>query len=199
VYPNFGNFQNLLRKAFFGAGVALLHATGALAADPETGPYSIFFAGQMTGNTWEEVFSPRDVNFLDSWFLGAGLGYEWTTRFPRTTLGLEAQAARHFGRQDHFEFNMPVIVRYYPRRPIFSSLDSVSFGIGLSTASKDPQVEIDRDGETSKTLIYWMGELDFALSSANFSIRLHHRSDAYGLFATDSGSNAIAFGIKKKF
>lgn len=199
MHSSLANFQHLWRKPLLFICAVTLCAGSPAFAEPKSGPYSIFFGGQMTGNKWEEVFVPGRVEIIESWFVGAGIGYEWTTRFPRTTLGLEAQAVRHFGLQDHFEFNAPVVVRYYPRRPIFSKLESIAFGIGPSTTSKDPQVEIDRDGETSKTLIYWMGEMDFSLSSTNFTIRLHHRSDAYGLFATDSGSNAVAFGLKHRF
>ena len=174
--------------------VLFVACVGAPAAEPKPGPYQILFAGQMTD-------IPGEIEFLDSWFFGVGRGYEWSTRMRRTTLGLEGQIVGHFGAQDHLEFNVPVVIRYYPAEPVIPSLDSVAFGLGLSTTTKKPQTEIDRDGDTSRTLIYWMGELDFKLPQDGLSlaIRLHHRSDAYGLFATDSGANALAFGIKHRF
>ena len=183
------------------AFVLMVTSVGSLAADPKPGPYQILFAGQMTDNHWEEVFVPGKVEFLESWFIGLGRGYEWSTRLPRTTLGIEGQLVGHFRIQDHLEFNVPVVIRYYPAKPIVPPLDSIAFGLGLSTTTKKPQTEINRDGETSRTLIYWMGELDFDLpqDGISFAVRLHHRSDAYGLFATDSGANAIAFGIKHRF
>ena len=173
----------------------------ASGAQPHQGPNVVFFAGQMTDNHWEETFVPWEIDLLESWFLGVGVGYEWPTRRPALGVGIEAQVVRHFGRQDNLEFNLPVILRYHPRNPVLPGLDSVAFGIGLSTASKDPQTEIDRDGETSKTLVYWMGELEFRHPNDDtaFILRLHHRSDAYGLFSTDSGSNALVFGLKRRF
>lgn len=179
---------------------AALQATEA-SAQPHQGPSLAVFAGQMTDNHWEETFVPGSIDLLDSWFLGVGVGYEWPTRYPAVGIGIEAQIVRHFGRQDNLEVNFPVILRYHPRNPVLPALDSAAFGIGLSSASRDPQTEIDRDGETSRTLVYWMGELEFRHpdDGTTFILRLHHRSDAYGLFATDSGSNALVFGLKRRF
>jgi hypothetical protein len=45
-----------------------------------------------------------------------------------------------------------------------------------------------------------MGELEFRHpdEDTTFILRLHHRSDAYGLFTTNSGSNALVFGLKRR-
>lgn len=191
-----------------GFGAALLLPAALLIAEPRwaaaqerTGPYAIYFAGRMTDNHWEDVFRPGSLDLLDSWFAGVGVGYEWPTPLARATIGLEVQAVGHVGRQDHLEFNLPVVVRYYPARPVIPALSGMAFGLGLSTTTQDPQTEIDRDGETSKTLVYWMGELEFRLprEDLTLSFRLHHRSDAYGLLDTDSGSNALALGLRHRF
>lgn len=185
--------------AVLGVSLALI-ATG-IAAEPDTGPSAILFFGQMTDNVWEDSLQPWKTDFIDSWLLGIGVGHDWPTRWRKVTLGVEAQIVGHFGRQDHFEVNLPLLIRYHPDTPFPAALESLAFGIGLSTASKRPQTEIDRDGETSRTLIYWMGEAEFGLPLDNttFVFRLHHRSDAYGVFDTDSGSNALAFGVKRRF
>ena len=191
------------RRLTWAGALVLAMSGGAFeaAAEPRQGPSVIVFGGQMTDNHWEETFLPWNIELLDSWFIGVGVGYEWPTRRPSVALGVEAQVVGHFGRQDHLEFNLPLIIRYYPREPIFPVLDSAAFGIGLSTTTQDPQTEVDRDGETSKTLVYWMGELEFGLADQDttFVFRLHHRSDAYGVFSTNSGSNALAFGVKHRF
>lgn len=170
-------------------------------AQPAEGPSVVVFGGQMTDNHWEETFVPSEIDFLDSYLLGVGVGYEWPSRLPRTSIGLEAQMVAHFGRQDHVEFNLPLVVRYHPERPPVPALESLAFGIGLSTATKDPQTEVDRDGKTTKTLVYWMGELAFRLPREDTALifRLHHRSDAYGVFPNDSGSNAVTIGIRWRF
>lgn len=170
-------------------------------SQPQKGPTVTIFGGQMTDNQWEQTLDPSSVVFLDSHLIGLGIGYEWPTRVGRLGLGVEGQIVKHFGRQDNLEFNLPVVARYYPREPFVSVLDSFAFGIGISIAAKRPQTEIDRDGETSKALVYWMGELAFQSrrSDSTYVLRLHHRSDAYGLFETDSGSNALVFGYRRRF
>lgn len=180
---------------------AAMFCAAAALSQPSEGPSVVVFGGQMTDNHWEETFTPWKLDFLDSHFVGVGIGYEWPSRLRRTGIGLEAQLVGHFGRQDHLEFNLPFVIRYYPERPLLPWLESLAFGIGLSTTTKAPQTEIDRDGETSRTLVYWMGEFAFSLPREDTSLvfRLHHRSDAYGAFSTDSGSNALALGIRWQF
>ena len=100
--------------AFVLLALLLAPAPSGAEAQEKEGFYAIFFAGRMTDNHWEDVFRPGTLDFLDSWFAGVGVGYEWPTPLARTTIGLEGQAVGHFGRQDHLEFNLPVVVRYYP-------------------------------------------------------------------------------------
>ncbi len=181
--------------------VAVLSCATTAWSQPIEGPSVVTFGGQITDNHWEEILTPWDIDLLDSYFLGVGLGYEWPSSLPRTSIGLEAQLVAHFGRQDHLEFNLPFVIRYYPERPLVPALESLAFGIGLSTTTKEPQTELDRDLETSRTLMYWMLEIAFGLPQENtsFIVRLHHRSDAYGIFPTDSGSNALALGLRWRF
>ena len=181
--------------------VAATTFASAVWSQAAEGPSVVVFGGQMTDNHWEETLIPWEIDLLDSYLLGVGVGYEWTLGLPRTSIGLEAQMVTHFGRQDHIEFNLPLVIRYYPERPVLPALDSMAFGIGLSTATKNPQTEVDRDVETTKTLVYWMGELAFRLPREDRELifRIHHRSDAYGVFPKDSGSNALAVGIRWRF
>lgn len=185
------------------SAIALLTFVSPFAAraEPTQGSSVIVFGGQMTDNDWQETFQPSKLEFLDSHFVGIGLGYDWVIGNSRWTLGVEGQVVGHFGRQDHLEFNLPVVARYHARRPYLPSFHSVAFGIGLSTTSKKPKIEIDRDGQTTNTLVYWMLDVEFDLPPPNTSLsfRLHHRSDAFGLFDTDSGSNALAVGIRRRF
>ncbi len=188
-------------KFFLPLSVSAAISTSAAWSQPAEGPSVVLFGGQMTDNHWEETLAPWEIDLLGSYLIGVGVGYEWTMGLPRTSIGLEAQMVAHFGRQDHIEFNLPLVLRYYPERPLLPALNSLAFGIGLSTATKDPQTEVDRDVETTKTLVYWMGELAFRLPSEDRELifRIHHRSDAYGVFPNDSGSNALAVGIRWRF
>jgi len=73
--------------------------------------------------------------------------------------------------------------------------------LGLSYATDVPESEIDRGGDSTRTLVYWMAELEFYLPPDFLTLvfRLHHRSDGYGLFPEDSGTNAFLAGIRWRF
>ena len=134
------------------------------------------FGGVMTSNAFEEVFQPNKINFVDSQIAGVILGYELRLPDDRWTLGAEVQVAKHFGLQHHTEINLPVVLRYHPKKPWPRPLESVAFGIGGSHATALPQVEIDNDGATRRNQIYWLFEVEFATPQPRDTmfLRLHH-------------------------
>jgi hypothetical protein len=51
-------------------------------------------------------------------------------------------------------------------------------------------------------MFYWMvGEIEFHLpaEATTLVLRLYHRSDGYGVFSADSGSNALLLGLRHIF
>lgn len=159
------------------------------------------FAGQLTANHFEEVLKPGELEFVDSQLLGLAVGYDWPLRHERWSLGFEFQVVRHFGLQQHWEANLPLILRYHPKNPWPRALDSLAFGIGGSYATRIPVVEVNNDGASRHSLIYWMAEMEFATRRPGDSVyfRIHHRSDAFGLLEPEAGSNALVFGYRRSF
>lgn len=159
------------------------------------------FAGTMTENEWEKIFDPGELEFAGSGLIGAAVGWDRPIGDSRYSIGFEAQAVGHFGRQDHFEFNLPLVLRYTPPQPRPLRFKSAAFGIGPSHATKIPQVEIDRKGESQRNLIYWMAEIEFTRPQPDESLyfRLHHRSDGFGLLKVSSGSTGLVLGWRKSF
>jgi hypothetical protein len=158
------------------------------------------FAGLITANAWEDAVLVWDADYLKSGIVGFALGQDLVRR-GRLSLGYEVQLAGHFGIQDHVEVNAPLVLRYDRAGHRIAPIGSLAFGIGPSWASEKPQVEIDLDGDTTRTMIYWMGEVGFDLPGDTVEgvLRLHHRSDGYGLFPVDSGSNAVVVGFRRRF
>jgi len=178
--------------------LGLLSLKSIAGADPRRSLESSWiitpFGGQMTGNVWEEALNPAETEFVDSYLVGLAVGRDFAQRGP-WGFGWESQIVGHFGEQDHFEFNLPLYARYnLPESWRF--LKSLTFGLGLSYATNLPEVEISINQETSQTLVYWMGEMEFYLppDDMTFVFRLHHRSNAYGLFPENGGSNAFVLG-----
>lgn len=178
--------------------LSVLLSASPARADPElivTG-----FLGVMTNDSWEDTVQFWDTDYAESGLIGVAVGRDVAHR-GRLSFGYEIQAVRHFGVQDHFEINAPLVVRYDRAGQRLPAISSLAFGLGLSWASEKPQVEIDNDGDTTRVLIYWMSEVGLDLSGTEMEgiLRVHHRSDGYGVFPEDSGSNALAVGVRRRF
>ncbi len=159
------------------------------------------YLGVMTENRWHEVITPGELDLADSGLVGGSVGWDRQIGASRFSYGFEVQALKHFGRQDHFEFNLPLVLRYTPRKPFPRQLNSVSFGIGLSHATEIPQVEVDRKGVSQRNFVYWMADVEFSLPRPETSVffRLHHRSDGYGIYDVSSGSTGLVLGLRRSF
>lgn len=150
-------------------------------------------------NVWEDVFiAPGDLEWRDSGIVGVAVGRDWPVT-ANLSVGIEAQAAVHFGEQDHAEFNLPVFLRYEPEgiRP----LRSVAFGMGPSYATHVPEIEAETRGGSERALLYWAIEAEFSLPVQDTTIftRLHHRSNGFGTIADKGGSNVLVMGFRRSW
>jgi hypothetical protein len=187
------------------SAAGLLAAAPALAAPPseERPAYAAtVFAGSLIDNTWEEAPLFWDWDFQSSHLVGAAAAARLARPLPGLSLEAEAQLVRHFGDQDHWEVNAPVLTARWLAFPWSATLDtSAAFGLGLSLASETPQTEVALEGSSEALLAYWMVELDAGLPDSAWRVtgRLHHRSTAFGTFGDDGGSNALVLGVKRLF
>ena len=190
------------------AGLFALALTVCPAAPSEAQPkaeYDLSFSiygGVMTDGDWIEAVSGQ-AGLEDSYLLSGAAG--WTFYRPANrmwSLELEANVARHFGIQDHFEFNAPVLNVRWEALPWDSALDtSLAFGIGPSFATTTPEYERIRKGDSDPVMLFWHIEAAFGLPGSPWStfVRLHHRSTGYGMFAEDGGSNILCLGLRYEF
>lgn len=181
--------------------VLALCAGSPAAADEHDFSASIY-GGVMTDEDWIHAISGQ-TGLEDSYILAAAAG--WTFFRPASrqwSLELEANVVRHFGIQDHFEFNAPVLTARWEDFPWDRHLDtSLAFGIGPSFASTTPEYERIRKGESDPMMLFWHIEAAFGLPGSRWStiFRLHHRSTGYGMFADDGGSNILCLGLRYEF
>lgn len=157
------------------------------------------FVGQMTDNTWQDILFEADtVRTRDAQAVGVSVSREWA--WPRFGFfGVEASLLRHFGEQRHWEIAVPVYLRSLRPDPVW--LPSLAYGLGVSHAGDVPESEVARRDDSQRTLATWFIELEFGGAQAETRpyLRLHHRSDAFGLFPTDTGSNVLVLGVRRDF
>jgi hypothetical protein len=164
---------------------------------------TVYGARISTQPGWEDIIiDAPGTEFVDSYLLSAALSCEYSVRKEGAlTLEAEGQVVKHFHDQTHWEFNALPIVLRWNRFPWSQKLkSSAAFGIGLSYATELPPVEVQLEGESHQLLIYWVMELTAGPvhSPWSVSLRLHHRSVAYGLMGDEGGMNAVGLGLRYK-
>jgi hypothetical protein len=183
------------------AAVIGLVASMSLAASAKDLSISAY-GGRLSTNDWIEVFAPPRWDFVESYLTALTISRQagWLSETAQTEV--EGQIVRHFGVQDHWEFNLLGVIRR-TALPWDETLDmSLAGGLGLSYATERPEAEIDFEGDTERLMVYWMLELDAVIPKADaWSVltRLHHRSPAYGLFGDGGGANVLALGLRYRF
>jgi hypothetical protein len=153
---------------------------------------------------WEDIIlDPAGTRFVDSYLVTFALAREYAaSREGALAIEAEGQVVRHFGEQTHWEFNaIPVSLRWHRFPWSRRVATSAAFGLGLSYATELPPVEVELEGESHRLLVYWMMELTAGPVEARwaFSLRIHHRSEAYGLMGDAGGMNAVGFGMRYRF
>jgi phytoene dehydrogenase-like protein len=120
----------------------------------------------------------------------------------RFSLGLESNVAKHFGYQDHWEFNLPVLITSWDKFPWEDTVEqSLEFGMGPSMTTELPRTEEEINESSQHLMLYWHLETSFARPGSPWEVlfRLHHRSTAYGVFGEEGGSNALTTGLRYRF
>ena len=166
---------------------------------------ALLYGARMSSETgWEDILmNPFGAQYVDVFLVAAGMSRPYARyREGALTLEAETQAARYFGDQDHWEFNaVPFTVRWH-RFPWSDKVaTSAAFGLGLSYATELPPVEVEIEGESAQWLIYWLLEATAGRvgSPWAFTLRMHHRSVAYGLMADEGGMNGVGLGVRYRF
>ncbi|MCW8860256.1 MAG: acyloxyacyl hydrolase [Deltaproteobacteria bacterium] len=161
------------------------------------------YTGQLTTNHFEDFFTGERIRQKNSYLLAVALARQIGRWEDRLSYELEGQLVKHFKRQDHWEFNLLGVLRWEKFFWDQWLETSAAFGLGPSYATAEPEVEIEKDGESARFMVYWMLELAVAPFKLQPRLelisRIHHRSNAFGLVADNGGSNALTIGFKYRF
>lgn len=156
------------------------------------------FVAQVTDSRFIDA-ARLDTDLQDSHLLAVGYGRRIRGLGMHAQTEWEAQAARHWGMQDHSEVNAFIAARWlrFPWERYVRT--SAAFGTGLSHAFAVPPIE--NDDTDARTLIYLMLEITAAPpGSRQWSAfaRIHHRSGLFGRLV-DAGSNFVGLGLRRHF
>lgn len=198
------NNRYLLRRLLLAivAAVSIATATGASAAKGDW--HLAVYGGKAGKERMLDILTRFRTGFRDSWLVALAPGYVHHET-ERWRFELEGQLVRHFGDQDHWEFNAAWLARWM-RFPWDRYVDTrTALGVGVSWATEIPVVEprakLDT-GESRRFLGYVAVEIELAPpGGGDWSgfVRLHHRSDAFGLFHDErGGSNFITLGLRRR-
>lgn len=175
------------------------------AAAEASEPALTVYAAQISGEpSWENVFfKPVAADYIDSYLVAAALSTSYA-HYYGGGLQLEAEGAvaYHFGEQHLWEFDAVPIMARWQRFPWSHTIkSSAAFGVGVSYTTEVPPIEVALEGESQQWLVHWVVELTAGPAEGPWeaSVRLHHRSVAYGLMGKDGGMNALGFGLRWQF
>lgn len=162
---------------------------------------TIYGAAISTQPGWEDIIiDAPDTRFVDSYLATLALSRQYAERKEGAlTVEAEGQVVKHFGDQTHWEINaVPVVLRWHRFPWSHRVKTSAAFGLGLSYATELPPVEVALEGESHQTLIYWVLEMTGGPVDSRWgvSLRIHHRSVAFGLMGDDGGMNAVGLGLR---
>lgn len=158
------------------------------------------YGAQLSEDALVESFT---ADYVDAYLVALALGKEIWNYKDALCLEAEGQIVKHWGKQEHMEFNALFALRWL-RFPWDQVIDtSFAVGEGLSYATEDPVIEAEKMDNPSKLLNYLMFEWALSVPSHpdwHIIIRVHHRSGIYGLFnGVDGGSNAAGAGVRYDF
>jgi hypothetical protein len=165
---------------------------------------SLYAARVSSEEGWEDVFiDPLLAEYVDAYLLAAALSRDYASfRDDAVRLETEVQTVYYFGRQEYWEFNaVPLMVRWRRFPWSHTVATTTAFGLGLSYTTRLPEIEVELEGESHQTLVYWVAEITAGLPDKPWavSLRLHHRSVAYGLMGDEGGLNAVGLGLRWQF
>ena len=187
------------------AVLVLISVSAAFAEEPTAAQdFAVtIYGGRMTDSDFGDTLIGQ-FDFVDAYVVVGALAWTFASYYENAlSFEIEAQVGKWFGDQHNWEFNLPVAVRWskFPWGNYVAT--SLAYGLGPSYASEEPEEEIKLNDSTKKFLVYWFGELTLGPPESNWaaSLRIHHRSGAFGLVEEQGrgGSNTVAVGVKYRF
>ncbi len=194
-----------VRAIFIGLLIALLpHAGRADESWLERGWALTAFAGRLTTDSVTNEILVAEAEFEDAGAVGLAASKDLFRVGDYLRFALEAQVLKHFGDQDHWEFNFPLVARWteFPWNHLVPT--TIALGDGPSIPTETPELERRRrPQESAQVLNYVLGEITLGLPQLprwSLALRFHHRSGVFELIDdVGEASTILAAGVKFRF
>jgi hypothetical protein len=172
--------------------------------DNETERYKWFltaYAGAHAQDDFQDVVTFQPTFHDNAYLVDVALARELWHYNKYLSLELEGQVAKHFNKDNQWEFVGVLIGRwhYFPWDRYVDT--SFAIGDGISYYTHVSEVEKEDDEDAQGALNYLLLELALGLPKYprwDLVLRLHHRSSVFGLVGA-AGSNFVCGGIKLAF
>lgn len=170
-------------------------------AEPQH-PWSVVaYNAIYTPDRLKEIFVNRH-SYESSFLAALAVNREVARMWTHIGWELEGQVVKHYGRQDHMEFNALFSARWHHFPWNHRVATTLAVGEGVSWAGRKPKVETEEHKNVSQWLNYLLFELTLAPPQSRWywSGRIHHRSGVFGLYnGVRGGSNFIGMGVGYRF
>lgn len=175
------------------------------APDNPSRDHAVFvYGGQWTATRFLEILLELDTDFQESYLGAVGVSRTFHRFGRHLDLEGETNLTRHWGKQDHFELNAALNLRWntFPWDNFVNT--SLAYGLGPSYAFGRPNIEERRRRPLSRLLVFMVGEVTVGPPASWDSpweglVRIHHRSGGFGTVSDAGGSNFITTGLRYRF
>ena len=189
-----------LRRGTWAIWFVLTAVLFARPADAET--FLTAFGGMASkGDIWETM--GFQAGAFESYLAGLALARTLGRHGEWARWEAEVQGVKHMGMQTHLEGVGLVLLRWraFPWGRYLAT--TLAVGDGLSYCSREPEVEIRRQGRSTRLLNYLLFEITVAPPGDerwSLSLRQHHRSGIFGTFdGMHGGSDFWVAGVRRAF
>ena len=218
---DFGRLKEQVRKSAPAGGLTLMAAEDAISYEaPKTSyspaefeqafqrhfsrPWSVMLYQGFATSTDLGQTLVLDIEFEGSQFTGLAVNRKMFSFWRYFTFELEGQVLRHYGKQEHWEYDGLFMIRFHPF--ILDPTIDIEFAVGegLSYATQLPTIEQEQHPDASSRFLNYL-VFEIAFSHVQYRewtlvTRIHHRSGAFRLFnGTRGGSNFLALGLRYHF
>ena len=175
---------------------------------PPTPAYALSaYVGRSPSGRFTKIFyAPWEKELEDEHLVALAVSARLFNLTEHLSLEVEANVSRRFGNADHWEFAVPLLLRWdgFPWNDVlYTTFALAIMGPSYATEVSASEREKSHNDKGSHWLNYFAPEITVSPpGDRNFSFfaRIHHRSGIFGLInGVSGGSSYVSLGVRYRF